>query len=178
MEKKHNKKTVARDKDKISISKKELEELTSKASERDDFYDKLLRKQAEVENTKKRLNKEKSEFFQYASEGLISEILPVIDNLDRAISHMNDTTEVSSLKEGIVMIHRQLHQVLEVAGLTKIESVGQKFDPHMHEAIMAVESEEQPDDVVVEEIQCGYKLKDRLLRPAIVKVSKKKNSET
>ena len=139
----------------------------------EEFKDKYLRAHAELDNARKRFIKEKEEYVKYANEDLLSEMIYVVDNFDRALAHMNGTQKVEAILEGINMIRKQFHILLEQKGVKKIESVGKKFDPTLHEAIETVEVDSDRDGIIIEEIQAGYLLKDRLLRPAVVKVGKK-----
>ncbi len=142
----------------------------------EEFKDKYLRAHAELDNARKRLIKEKEEYIKFANEDILSAILYVIDNFDRALEHMNGTQKVESILEGIKIIQKQFHSFLEQNGMKRIESLGKKFDPAVHEAIEHVETDEDKDSIVMEEIQAGYLLNDRLLRPAAVKVGKKKDN--
>ena len=139
-------------------------------AEKNELYDRLLRKQAELENVRKRLEREKEDFLQHATMGLIRALLPTLDALERGLKQREDNVP-EKFYEGMEMIHRELLEVLKRAGLTPIESQGQIFDPHVHQAVETVESDKHRDQEVVEELQRGYKLKQRLLRPAIVKVA-------
>ena len=142
----------------------------------EEFKDKYLRAHAELDNARKRLAKEKEEYIKFANEDILSAILYVIDNFDRALEHMNGTQKVETILEGIRMIQKQFHALLEQNGMKRIESLGKKFDPAVHEAIEHIETDEDKDSIVMEEIQAGYLLNDRLLRPAAVKVGKKKDN--
>jgi len=130
-----------------------------------------LRAQADFDNFRRRTSKEKEELAQYASLKLIGQLLPVVDNFQRALQTGADTAENQSFFKGVDMIYRQLWQVLENEGLKQMEPVGQPFDPEVHQAIMQVESEEHEAGTVVEVVQPGYWLKDKVIRPAMVKVS-------
>lgn len=137
----------------------------------DDYQQRSLRTQADFDNFRKRTQKEKEDFAKYASSKLITELLPIIDNFERAISAAGDIADNDSFAKGVGMIFRQLEGVLKAEGLEPMEAVGQPFNPEFHQAIMQVESDEHEEGIVVEEVQKGYKLKDRVLRPAMVKVS-------
>ena len=143
----------------------------------DEFKDKYLRAHAELDNARKRLIKEKEEYVRFANENLLSQILYVVDNFDRALGHMNGTEKVESILEGIKMIQRQFYSLLEQNGVKRIEALGKKFDPAAHEAIEHIETGEDKEGVVMEEIQAGYMLNNRLLRPVAVKVGKKKTGK-
>lgn len=135
-----------------------------------DLYDRLLRKQAELDNFRKRVQREKEDFFQHANTDLIRSLLPVLDGFERALRHRDPKAD-DNFARGIELIHQELLAVLGRAGVTPIEAAGKIFDPHLHHAVETVESNEHRDQEVVEELQRGYKLKNRLLRPAIVKVA-------
>ncbi len=139
-------------------------------AEKDEFYDRLLRKQAEFENYRKRVQREKEVFLQDANADLIRALLPVLDGFERALRH-RDKNVPKGFYEGVELIHQELLGVLLRVGVTPIEAVGKPFDPHLHQAVETVEAEGYRDQEVVEELQRGYKLKNRLLRPAIVKVA-------
>ncbi len=147
--------------------KAQLEEKTKAAEEN---YDRFLRAQAELENYKKRVEREKSNLVKYGNEELIKAILPVIDNLERALNH-SAGEDSDGLKEGVKITLNQLLQVLEKFGVTPVPSVGEPFDPSKHEAMMRVESTDHEPNTVVTELQKGYFLNDRLLRPAMVSVA-------
>ncbi len=149
------------------------EALAAKAQEVERLQDRLVRLQAEFENYKKRMAREKAEFLKFATEGLLLELLPVLDNLERAIASAR--TEMSgneAVMEGVDMVARLFRATLEKAGVKPMEAIGKPFDPGLHHAVAQVESPEGPDNVVVEEIQKGYLLEGRVLRAAMVKVSR------
>jgi molecular chaperone GrpE len=137
----------------------------------DDNHSRYLRAQADFDNFRRRTLKEKEELTQYASLKVIGQLLPVLDNFQRAMQTGSEGAESDSFAKGVDMIYRQLNQVLEAEGLKQMEVIGQPFDPDLHQAIMQVESEEHAEGTVVEVIQPGYKLKDKVIRPAMVKVS-------
>ena len=147
--------------------KKELEEAKAKA---EDYYVGMQRLKAEFDNYRKRTQKEKEEIFKYAAERIIVSLLPVIDNFERAIDSIDKNKDFESLSQGINMIYRQLCKILEDEGLKAIEALGQQFDPNLHEAIMREESD-QGENIVLEEFQKGYFLKDKVIRFSKVKVS-------
>ncbi|WP_342562481.1 nucleotide exchange factor GrpE [Paenibacillus sp. FSL R7-0345] len=144
---------------------KRLQELAEEAQAR------TLRVQADFDNFRRRTQKEKEELAQYATSKLVTELLPVLDNFERALVTAPGGTESEAFTKGINMIFRQLEGVLKSEGLTAMETVGQPFNPEYHQAIMQVESEEHEEGIVTEEVQKGYLLKDKVLRPAMVKVS-------
>jgi molecular chaperone GrpE len=137
----------------------------------DETQQRVLRTQADFDNYRKRTQKEKESFAKYASINLITELLPIVDNFERAFSVVVVDDQVDSFSKGMDMVFRQLQSILQNEGLVPIESVGQPFNPEFHQAIMQVESDLYPNGTVVEEVQKGYMLKDRVLRPAMVKVS-------
>lgn len=147
----------------------ELEAARKQAEENQERY---LRVQADFDNFRRRSRQEKEDFARYASSMLVEQLLPVLDNFERAIAASRDTSDFESLLKGIDMIQRQLNQVLEQEGLKPMEAVGQPFNPEFHQAIMQVESEEHEEGIVVEELQKGYQFKEKVLRPAMVKVAK------
>jgi molecular chaperone GrpE len=138
--------------------------------EKKELFDRLVRKQAELENVRKRVEREKEDFLQHATMGLIRALLPTLDALERGLKHREDNVP-EKYYAGMELIHRELLEVLKRAGLTPVESEGKAFDPHVHQAVETVETDQFEDHAVVEELQRGYKLKHRLLRPAIVKVA-------
>jgi molecular chaperone GrpE len=140
------------------------------AAEKQELFDRLLRKQAELENFRKRVQRDKEEFLQHANAELLRSLLPVLDGFDRALKHRNHSIP-PDYYVGLELIHRQLTEALGKAGLTPIESKGELFDPELHQAAEKVETQEHQDQEVVEELQRGYKLRHRLLRPAVVKVA-------
>jgi molecular chaperone GrpE len=146
----------------------ELEKLQAEVLE---HQQRTLRVQADFDNFRRRTQKEKEDLGKYASSKLITELLPVIDNFERALQASEENPEFESFSKGVNMIFRQLESVLATEGLTAMKSVGEPFNPEYHQAIMQVESEEYEEGIVVEEVQKGYMLKDKVLRPAMVKVS-------
>jgi len=150
------------------VSRAELERVQAHA---DDQTQRLLRAQADFDNFRRRTQKEKEELAKYASAQLITELIPVIDNFERAMATKPENPELESFSKGVDMIFRQLSDVLKNTGLTPMEAVGQPFNPEFHQAVMQVESDEYEEGIVVEELQKGYVLKDKVIRPAMVKVS-------
>lgn len=152
----------------LSERDRELEEQRKLA---DENYQRYLRTQADFDNFRRRSRLEKEDFAKYASTKLLEQLLPVVDNFERALGASRDSNDFEALLKGVDMIFRQLDQVLVQEGLAPMNAVGQPFNPEFHQAIMQVESEEHEEGIVVEEIQKGYMLKDKVLRPAMVKVS-------
>jgi len=153
----------------LQLLRKHLEEKENEARVN---YDRFVRERAEVENFKKRMQREKAEAVRFASEPLIRELLPIVDNLERAIEHAG--TNSQSVVEGVRLVLKALLDILERHGVKRIEAVGAPFDPSVHEAMAQVESAEHEPNRVVSQHHSGYLLHDRLLRPALVTVSKRK----
>jgi molecular chaperone GrpE len=162
-----------------SISVEELEGLKARAAKADENWDKFLRTAAELENYRKRVAREKEELARYTSERVVAALLPVLDNLERAIdAAQKHGPDNSSLLEGITQVYGQFRRSLIEFGLQEvIASTGHPFDPNLHEAVSHVESGKHPEGHVVEQLQRGYKLAERLLRPARVVVSKGRTAE-
>jgi molecular chaperone GrpE len=148
------------------------EQLEAKEKEAQDNHDRFLRQVAELENYKKRTTRERDDAIRFANEVLIREILPILDNLERAIAHAKGGGNGEPLVEGVEMVLKGLFDILSRHGVVQISAVGQPFDPGKHEAMAQVESEDHEPNTVVEEHHKGYLLHDRLLRPALVSVSK------
>ncbi|HGE71339.1 TPA: nucleotide exchange factor GrpE [Candidatus Poribacteria bacterium] len=155
----------------MALMQKELEEARMQT---ESAIDKMLRLAAEFDNYKKRSAKEHENIRKYASESIIKELLPIVDNFERAIQSANESRDFESFLEGVKLILNQIINLLEKEGVIPIKSVGEPFDPNFHEAVMHVDSDEYPANVVAEEYQKGYILKDRVIRPAMVAVSKGK----
>jgi molecular chaperone GrpE len=141
-----------------------------------DAEDRHLRDRAELENFKRRIQREKSEALRYANEGLLRDLLPALDNLERAVRAADDRRggdagAADALITGVEMVQRQLREALERHGVTRIEARGQAFDPALHEAVLRVEADDLPPGSVVDEHAPGYRLHDRLLRAAQVSVA-------
>jgi molecular chaperone GrpE len=146
----------------------ELEALRKLADENHERY---MRVQADYDNFRRRSRLEKEDFAKYASMKLIEQLLPIVDNFERALTASTQVKDFDVLIKGIEMTAKQLDQVLESEGLKSIESVNQPFNPEFHQAIMQVESAEHEEGIIVEEVQKGYMLKEKVIRPAMVKVS-------
>ncbi len=145
------------------------DELTRELAE---WKDRALRAAAELENFRKRATAEAQTARKYANEGLLYDLLPVIDNFQRAVDAAEKMPNLEALKSGVDLIYRQFSEVLEKVGLETIDAVGQPFDPNVHQAVMQVEPEDgQEPHVVVEELRPGYRFHDRVLRPSMVKVT-------
>ncbi len=177
------KKLKEKDKTKRDSASPKVEDTKETKGEKKDWqkeyyelYDKYLRLHAEFENFKKRITKDKQEAIKFANQELIREILPFVDNLERSLGHANESKNIDALKEGIEMTIKEFLKTLEKSGLEAINAEGRAFDPNIHDAIMQVERDDVEPNTVVQELQKGYKLHGRILRPATVAVSKKKES--
>jgi molecular chaperone GrpE len=149
------------------------EALAASQAEAQKNWDLYLRARADLENYRKRAQREKEDLSRFANENLLREILPVVDNLERALEHARQGDGGNGgLLQGVEMTLGQFQRVLEKFGVTPLRSVGEPFDPARHEALGQVESAECPPNTVVQELQRGYLLNDRLLRPAMVMVAK------
>ena len=138
-------------------------------AERDALLDRLARLQAEFDNARKRAVREQQDFREFAAADVIKNVLPILDSFERALKAGGDS---SDFRNGIELIYRQFQDALQKIGVQPIDSVGQPFDPRVHEAIEMVDTTEVPDHQVFDELQRGYKYKDRLLRPAMVRVAR------
>ena len=149
------------------------EALAAQAQEAERLQERLLRLQAEFDNYKKRMAREKTEFLKFATENLLLEFLPVLDNLERAVASARaESVNREAVADGIEMIVRLFRSTLDKAGVKPMEAAGQPFDPGLHQAIAQVETADGPENLVVEEVQKGYLLEGRVLRAAMVKVSR------
>lgn len=145
----------------------EIEKLTA---ERNSLIDRLARLQADFENARKRATKEQQDFREFATADAIKAILPVLDSFDRALQVA--PTAKSDLRSGIELIQKQLQDALQKLGVRAVPAKGEQFDPHVHEAVEMVDTTEADDHQIIDELQRGYKLKERLLRPAMVRVAR------
>jgi molecular chaperone GrpE len=139
-------------------------------------YDLYLRSQAEIENIRKRSKREKEEWVKYANETLIKNILPSLDNLEKALEHVDNEHAIRALREGVELTLKGLKDALSKSGLVEIHALGEPFDPCYHEAVSQIQNDQVKPGTVVEELQKGYLLNDRLIRPAVVVVSKSGSS--
>jgi len=146
-----------------------LGELKAEAARNWDLY---LRERADLENSRKRSQREKEEAIRFANDRLLKEMIPVLDNLERAVDHAGEQENDQGLLEGVNMTISMFRKVLDEFGVKPIESVGTAFDPNLHQAMGQLETEEQPPNAVAVELQKGYLLNDRLLRPSLVMVAK------
>ncbi|MBU1912754.1 MAG: nucleotide exchange factor GrpE [Candidatus Omnitrophica bacterium] len=160
-------------KNKILLTTEEFQALEDKAKKSDEYYDRLLRLQADFDNYKKRLEKEKIEFIKFANEEIIAEILKILDDFERAVEAGKIKHDFDILYKGIEMIHKDLRDFLKEEGIKEIEAKGKPFNPHEHEAMMQEETDAHPEDYVIEELQKGYTLNGRVIRPSKVRVAKR-----
>ena len=152
----------------LASSNSAEEQVAQLGAERDELKELLLRRQAEFDNFRKRTEKERSEYLQFAGMETVRDLLPMLDDFERALK-----TECSSPEyvKGIEMIHGRMYETLKKMGLEPIETAGQQFDPHLHQAVERVETEDAPDGAILAEFQRGYFFKGKLLRPSMVKVA-------
>lgn len=136
-----------------------------------DLYDQFVRLQADFENYRKRVEQEKEYLLKYGSQRTMEELLPVMDNLERGTGSLSETSDPKLLYQSFRLVYNELMSGLQQLGLRKIDALGQPFDPSFHEAVSRVESDEYPEDVVANELQTGFMLHDKVLRPAMVQVS-------
>jgi molecular chaperone GrpE len=151
--------------------------LQAKEKEADENYDKYVRTLAEWDNYKKRSLKEKSDVLKFGNENLLRDILPMIDNLDRALKHAEASCDFEAFKKGLELLRTQLIVSLEKHGLSAIDCLNTRFDPNFHEAMLQVESETHENNQIIDELEKGYLLHGRLLRPAKVSVCKNKEMQ-
>ncbi len=157
-----------------TLSPEQFEELKSRAAKADEYWDRLLRTTADFENFRKRAARERQDSIRYANEALMQKLITVLDNFEMAQSAAQSGTadSLQSFQEGVSMIYQQLRGVLTEAGLEELDATGQKFDPNFHEAVSQQESADVPEGQVLQQLRKGYKLRERLLRPASVVVAK------
>lgn len=157
-----------------SLTPEQLEELKQRAAKADENWDRLLRTTADFDNFKKRAAREKQDAVRFANEVLLQRLLPVLDAFDMALAAAQNTQPdaAQSLQTGVKMIHQQLRSALLEAGLEEVDAAGKAFDPNLHEAVSQQETADVPEGKVVQQTRKGYKLRERLLRPASVIVSK------
>ena len=160
-------------KETITILKTEYEALKAKHDERDSFYDKYVRAHAEFENARKRIEKDKADSLKYANESFVIDFLPIIDSLEISEKHIKEAKDFLAVQEGVDMIHVLIQKFLKDIGVEKIKTIGEKFDPHFHEAVETVDANDKEDGTIVEELKPGYTFNGKLLRPASVKIVKK-----
>ncbi len=154
------------------LEQEPIDELEQLKQENQSLKDNVLRAQAEFQNYKKRTEKEKADIYKFANEKIILELLELMDNFDRAINSISsDDKSQKSVLDGVKMMRTSLYELLQKEGVSKIEALGEEFDPNMHHAVMTEAKEGCDSDIVIEEFQVGYKLGDKVIRPSMVKVS-------
>jgi len=156
----------------VEALRRQLAEQTARA---EDYFQRLVRMQADFENYRKRVQREKEEYMKFAGEQVITALLPVLDNLELALAARDQ--DPARVAAGVEMIYRQLQDVLAREGLSPIKAVGEQFDPAFHEAVMQEENAAVRDNTVLEEFRRGYCFKERLIRPAMVKVARSAKKE-
>ncbi|MFC0522553.1 nucleotide exchange factor GrpE [Pontibacillus salicampi] len=147
------------------------DEVEKLQQEKDELYQRLTRLQADYDNFRRRSKKERENDLKYKAQDVIEELLPAVDNFERALNTEIPDESAKTFVDGMNMVYRQLKDALEKQGVEEIPAVGEEFDPELHQAVMQVEDENFGSNVVVEELQKGYKLKDRVIRPSMVKVN-------
>jgi molecular chaperone GrpE len=161
----------------ITIPKIEYEALKARPVERDSYYDKYVRAHAEFENAKKRMEKDKIDYAKYANECFVIDFLPIMDSLEMSEKHIKEAKDFKAVQEGVDMIHGQIQKFLKDIGVERIKTVGEKFDPHVHEAIETIEADDKEEGLITDELKPGYTFNGRLLRPASVKIVKHKEEK-
>ena len=158
-----------------TLTVEQLEELKGRAAKADEHWERLLRTTADFDNFKKRATREKTDAVQFANAELLQKLLPVMDSFDMALAAVQNAKDEksSSLRTGIVMVQSQLKNILAEAGLQEIDATGKVFDPAQHEAVSQQDTTDVPEGNVVQQIRKGYKLRERLIRPAAVVVARK-----
>ncbi len=160
--------------DRLIQLEKQLEE---KARESQENYERFLRALADLDNMKKRFQKEKEELLRFAARPLIEKLLPVMDDFTRAVTASKATKDFDALCQGVEMVQKKLMEILRSEGVTPIEAVNQQFDPRYHESLAVEDNPNLPDNIVIEEYQKGYLMRGRLLRPSLVKVARNPGSQ-
>lgn len=158
-----------------ALTPEQITALQASAAKAQENWDRLLRTTADFDNFKKRAAREKQDAIKYATESLLQKVIPVLDNFEMALAaaQNNSSTDIKSVRDGVAMIHSQLKSTLTDAGLEEVDATGKPFDPNVHEAVSQQESAEVPEGHVLQQLRKGYKLRERLLRPATVIVAKK-----
>jgi len=162
-----------------TLAPEQLEELKARAAQADEFWERLLRATADFDNFKKRAARERQDAARYANESLIQKLIPILDNFEmaQAAAQSAPANGAQSLQAGIAMIQQQLKSVLTDVGVEEVDATGQPFDPNLHEAVSQQESSDTPEGHVLQQLRRGYKLRERLLRPASVVVAKSPASQ-
>jgi molecular chaperone GrpE len=163
----------------VTLERKEWNQIEAKVQKADEYWDRFVRLNAEFDNFKKRAARERSEAVKYANEALMERLIPTLDHFEMAMTAVQniDDKSVSSIKMGIEMVHNQLKSTLKDSGLEEVDALGKVFDPVWHEAVSQKVTDDVPEGQVVEQTRKGYKLNDRLIRPAAVVVAKAPSAE-
>ncbi|MCF6137981.1 nucleotide exchange factor GrpE [Pseudalkalibacillus berkeleyi] len=156
-----------------TVENDEMNRGTEIEQELDEIKNRLLRTQADYDNFRRRTREEKEAAAKYRAQSIVEGLLPVIDNFERALSMEAAEEQNESLLQGMKMVYNQLIEALKNEGVEEVDAVGAEFDPHLHQAVMQVQEDDHEDNTVVEVLQKGYVLKDRVIRPAMVKVNSK-----
>lgn len=164
--------------DELDELEKLQQELDKAKQEAAEYLEQLQRSQAEFANYKKRNEREREDFIKFANAALITKLLPVLDDCERALQTVPDNLRSLTWVEGIFLIERRLRVILEEEGLNEIEAIGKKFDPELHHAAVREETTEHEEEEIISELQKGYKLDDRVLRPTVVKVAANPNEKS
>lgn len=167
-----NKKNIKKNKRASSEAKKLRDQISQIEKEKEELNDKYLRLNAEFNNYKKRTDKEFLSLVQNANEKLITDLLPIVDDMERSVDHLKKDHDFESLLKGIKLIHKNLMTILEKQGVEPLQSVGEEFDPEKHEALMQVKKDKTKSNIIVDEHLKGYTLNDKVIRHAQVIVSK------
>lgn len=160
--------------DQPALAPEQIADLQTRAAKAQENWDRLLRTTADFDNFKKRAAREKQDAIKYATESLLQKIIPVLDNFEMALAAAQNTAtaDLKSVRDGVAMIHSQLKSTLTDAGLEEVDATGKPFDPNLHEAVSQQESDTVAEGQVLQQLRKGYKLRERLLRPATVVVAK------
>jgi molecular chaperone GrpE len=160
--------------DQPALTPEQIADLQTRAAKAQENWDRLLRTTADFDNFKKRAAREKQDAIKYATESLLQKIIPVLDNFEMALAAAQNTAtaDLKSVRDGVAMIHSQLKSTLTDAGLEEVDATGKPFDPNLHEAVSQQESDTVAEGQVLQQLRKGYKLRERLLRPATVVVAK------
>jgi molecular chaperone GrpE len=157
----------------VTLSETEYQKLVDEASKTKEYWERILRLQADFDNTRKRLDRDRQDFVRYANEGIIVELLNILDDLERTVELAQDKhQDLNNFSKGVEMILAHLYDMLKKYGVRPIDSEGKIFDPNYHEALMQIVDKNFPEHTIVEELQKGYMLNDKVIRTAKVKVSK------
>lgn len=159
---------IPEEKDELQRANEKIAELEAKLEEAENRF---LRHQADLDNFRRRARLDMEASQKYRAQSIITDLLPALDNFERALNVDTDNEQVKSVLQGVEMVYRGLLEAIKKEGAEPIEAVGKEFDPHLHQAIMQVEDENFASNIVVEEFQKGYILKDRVIRPSMVKVN-------